>query len=73
MLLVDFVLRMRAIVIALKMAHAAAGIPQQHGLEVILHSKRIKNPVRMIIIFVLMQLFLLNTTFAQLYACAVHL
>ncbi|WFR65730.1 hypothetical protein P9222_10865 [Paenibacillus amylolyticus] len=28
----DVVLRMRAIVNALKMAHAAAGIPQQHGL-----------------------------------------
>ncbi|QKS57114.1 hypothetical protein HUB98_12840 [Paenibacillus barcinonensis] len=64
---------MRAIVIALKMAHAAAGIPQQHGLEMILHSQRIKDSVRMIIIFVLMQLFLLNTTFVLLYACVMHL
>jgi hypothetical protein len=36
----EVVLRMRAIVNALKMAHAAAGIPQQHG-----------NQMRMIIIF----------------------
>jgi hypothetical protein len=28
---------MRAIVTALKMAHAAAEIPQQHGLEMISH------------------------------------
>lgn len=58
----EVVLRMRAIVNALKMAHAAAGIPQQHG-----------NQMRMIIIFVLMQLFLPNTTFALLYASALHL
>ncbi|MGO4531629.1 hypothetical protein AB4Z30_21320 [Paenibacillus sp. 2TAF8] len=64
---------MRAIVIALKMAHAAAGIPQQHGLKRILHFQRITDPVRMIIIFVLMQLFLPNATLNQLYACAVHL
>ncbi|WP_272039861.1 hypothetical protein [Paenibacillus sp. JJ-100] len=55
---------MRSIVIALKMAHAAAGIPQQHGLELILHSQQIEDSVRMIIIFALIQLFLLNTTFA---------
>jgi|GEM_PF-4115058 len=29
----EVVLRMRAIVNALKMTHAAAGIPQQHGFE----------------------------------------
>ncbi|WP_258166227.1 hypothetical protein [Paenibacillus sp. PCH8] len=31
----EVVLRMRAIVSALKMTHAAAGFPQQHGLFMI--------------------------------------
>ncbi|MDQ0173216.1 hypothetical protein J2T19_004709 [Paenibacillus tundrae] len=44
---------MRSIVNALKMTHAAAGIPQQHG-----------DQMRMIIIFVLMQLFLPKPTFS---------
>lgn len=43
---------MRSIVNALKMTHAAAGIPQQHG-----------DQMRMIIIFVLMQLCLPQPTF----------
>ncbi|MEK4363877.1 hypothetical protein MKX68_15620 [Paenibacillus sp. FSL M8-0212] len=59
---------MRAIVNALKMTHAAAGIPQQHGFVNDFTISR----MRMIIIFVLMQLFLLNTTFNQ-YMPVIHI
>ncbi|MEO2209588.1 hypothetical protein ABGV40_01590 [Paenibacillus amylolyticus] len=60
---------MRAIVNALKMTHAAAGIPQQHGFV---------NDFTIILnendnhFFVLVQLFLPNTTFNQ-YMPVIHI